>query len=204
MGGVLLALAVLLSSGKREHPPADFMLDSPSNAPSAATAALGGEPAPRQAMDTGRKSEGTTAKATTPETAIAGTAEEAPADSTGEEAPEAEFDEVAARGKAISEVESFNKELATELRTINPNAWKTKLKAAELRQKASDLDDWIKSQDGKAGMTRDERMDWEAQRDVWVGHAKEMRQVAQRLVATHGTKRKVRILAKEISDDLED
>ena len=71
------------------------------------------------------------------------------------------------------------------------------------KARAAELDDWIKSQDNKADMTVEEKLTWEAQRAVWIEHAKSLRRVAQRLAATRGTKRKVRILAKEISDSLQ-
>lgn len=129
--------------------------------------------------------------------------EEAPADSSEIEEPEAAFDSEKAMGLALAEVRGFNEELANELRTINPNARKTRLKASQLREKAGELDEWIKSQDGKADMTLEERLTWQAQRQVWMDHANSLRNVAQRLSATRGTKRKVRILAKEISDSFE-
>jgi hypothetical protein len=126
-------------------------------------------------------------------------AEETPADSTGEGEKE-EFDPEKARLKAVEEVNAFNEELASTLWSTNPNALKTRLKASELREKADGLDQWIKAQDTRSDMTPQERQEWQAQREVWVGQSRQLKQVAQRLTATRGTKRKVRILAQEIKD----
>ena len=129
-------------------------------------------------------------------------AEDAAADSSGED--EDEFDSAAAKLKAVEEVKAFNKELAATLRAFNPNALKTRLKAGELTTKAEELDSWIKSQDSRADMSHEDREAWQVQRDVWIEHSRDLKQVAQRLSASHGTKRKVRILARELAEDVDE
>lgn len=125
--------------------------------------------------------------------------EEAQGDSAVEEKGES-FDPEEARSKAVEKVNAFNEELASTLWTTNPNALKTRLKASELKEKANELDQWIQTQDARTDMTEQDRQEWQAQRAVWVNHSKELKQVAQRLTATRGSRRKVRILAQEIKE----
>lgn len=125
--------------------------------------------------------------------------EEAQADSAVEEKGES-FNPEEARLKAVEKVNAFNEELASTLWTTNPNALKTRLKASELNEKADELDQWIETQDARTDLTDQERLEWQAQRAVWVNQSKQLKQVAQRLTATRGSRRKVRILAQEIRE----
>jgi hypothetical protein len=203
LGGACLLIALLVINRKESPRPAiDFTgAGTPRVAVNASSQSGAAE---KQEKKTEAKSEPPRAEAKRATRAHVVSREEAPADSADRKTPEAEFDAEEARGEAMAQVQAFNEELATELGTFNPNARKTRLKAAELKRKAAELDGWIESQDTDMQMTAEERQTWQAQREVWVKHAKELRQVAQRLGATRGTKRKVRILAKEISDSLED
>jgi hypothetical protein len=202
VGGLFVLLAVLVSNGN-DSPARTYDFQQPP-LPAAVSVTTVGDPLRHPARKTRQSPEKVAAK----DEEVAGRrdteGEEAPADSTDEDGLAAEFDEEEVRGEAVAEVNDFNRQLASELRTANPNARKARIKAAELRQKAQDLDEWITSQDSKTNSTLEEQMEWRAQRQVWVSHAKELKMVAQRLSATRGTKRKVRILAKEISDSLGD
>jgi hypothetical protein len=208
LGGALLLLAFLVTRGddsQSSRPDLERALRPVAAVPASGTGEASTPPkkphrAPRR--DDAKEKEQVAEPEPAGEDAPAG--EEAPVDSAEIDAPEVEFDEEEARGIALSKVQDFNRALVAELRTVNPNARKARLKASQLKEKASELDAWIKAQDGATDMTPEERMEWQAQRQVWLDHAKELRQVSQRLSATRGTKRKVRILAKEISDSLND
>ncbi len=127
---------------------------------------------------------------------------ESPPDSTPKVKPEVDLD--LARREAAAEVEDFNRELASTLGTVNPNAFKMNLQAKQLRDRAESLEEWIETQDSRADMSYEEREKWKVRRGVWASHAKELKLVAQRLSATRGTKRKVRILAHEIAEKVEE
>jgi hypothetical protein len=203
VGGLFVLLAVLVSHGK-ESPAPTYNFEKPPLPPAAVSVTAVGDPVRQPARETWQSPE----KAKAKDEDVAGRqdaeGEEAPADSTDEDDLAGEFDEDEVRGEALAEVKDYNRQLASELRTVNPNARKARIRAEELRQKAQDLDEWITSQDSKTNSTPEEQMEWRAQRQVWVSHAIELKMVAQRLSATRGTKRKVRILAKEISDSLVD
>jgi len=196
LGGVFLLLAIVVGGGvgrKKETAQAtpSASLARPASAVQADEPA---QPSPQHRRTSDR--EPPPKEEETPEETSSGADSSAGTDST---TVEEECDPDAARGEALSKVQSFESQLAATLRTINPNARKVRLKALELTRKADDLDEWIREQD-KAGGTDCERREWKAQRSVWVSHSKDLRMIAKRLTATHGTKRKVRILAKEIAE----
>jgi len=115
-----------------------------------------------------------------------------------------EFDPEEAKNEALEEVREFDKKLAETLWTFNPNARKARIKAAELNERADEIEGWIKVQDNRSDWSDEERKKWAAQRDVWVEHAGELKKVSTRLVGSRGTRRKVRIIAREMKDKLED
>lgn len=202
LGGVFLVFAIFASGreGIREAPDervaVSLTREPPAPAPSPGENAVGRLKSSRSERQSSRSAPVRLASVEEPP------GDEAVEDSTGDAA--VEFDPNQARASAQEEVKNFNAELAATLRTINPNARKTRIRAAGLRQKAGDLDDWIEAQDSSSSMTSEERQEWEAQRQVWVNHSRELKLIAQRLSATRGTKRKVRILAREIGDSLND
>jgi hypothetical protein len=125
----------------------------------------------------------------------------------GEDSVKAEepmFDPEKARGKALAQVREFDEELATTLGTFNPNARKARLKAADLMARAGNIEQWVEVQDNRTDWSADERKEWEAQRDIWLNHATDLREVSRRLTSSHGTRRKVRILARDLQDKLDD
>ena len=139
--------------------------------------------------------------------------EEAMADSEGEsEESEAEsadediteFDPEEAKNEALAEVREFDKKLAETLWTFNPSARKSRIKAAELSDRANEIEQWIEVQDSRSDWSGDEQKEWAAQREVWVEHASELKRVSKRLVGSRGTRRKVRIIARELKDKLEE
>ncbi len=117
---------------------------------------------------------------------------------------EIEFDPETARLEAVEEVNAFNSQLATTLGTFNPNARKVRMKAEELQARAERLEEWIVEQDSRTGLSQEEAEKWQAQRSVWVEHSRQLREVSRRLSATRGTTRKVRILAREIQENVRD
>jgi hypothetical protein len=115
-----------------------------------------------------------------------------------------EFDPEEAKNEALAEVREFDEKLAETLWTFNPNARRARIKAAELSERANEIEGWIEVQDNRSDWSDEEQKEWAAQRDIWVEHASELRMVSDRLVGSRGTRRKVRIIAREMKDKLED
>lgn len=207
LGLLLLILALLAGRKLREPEPVRFQSPPPKGLTGVVPAALQAETqeVPAQA-ESDLEASSVEPVAYGGEDAEPESKEEAAADSTEAEETEAEakeFDSREARDEALAEVRQFDEELAATLWTFNPNARKARLKAAELADRAENIEQWVKTQDSRVDWSGDEQKKWQAQRDIWLGHARELKDVSQRLVGTHGTRRKVRNIAREMKDRLE-
>jgi hypothetical protein len=208
LGALLVVVALLAARRPKEPEPGRFQFRPPVQAETVTPAAL------QEGVTEGKADEEASSRASSYPSGSSeeGVAqgrqdeeveeeEQSPADSTGLE--ETEFDPQEAKDEALAEVRQYEENLATVLWTYNPNARKARLKAAELAERAGEIEGWVQAQDNRVDWTDQEKKEWDAQRDVWLGHASELKEVSRRLVGSHGTRRKVRNIARDMRKRLE-
>ena len=205
MGVAAIALALLLTREQKEPVPKRYPFEPPRPTEGTVPAALQDELLKDQGQGVPG---GTSAEVSLEDISdgrVSATQEQGDED-PGEEPAEDEMplvDLEEARAEAEAEVRLYEEDLARTLWTYNPNARKARLKAAELSDRADDIEQWVQTQDSRADWSPEEKKQWDAQRDVWLDHVAEMREVSQKLSKSRGTRRKVRNIAQEMKSRLE-
>jgi hypothetical protein len=208
LGALVLAMALLIARKPKEPGPERFPFRPPIEMIGAMPAAVqtdvpedqaGGTSDPARTESASDQSSARPVQRSEQDTEAE---EDSEADSTEMEMPELDLEE--AREEAMAEIRQFDEELAATLWTFNPNARKARLKAAELKDRAESIEQWVQTQDNRIDWAPEDRREWEAQRDIWLSHSSELKAVSQRLAGTRGTRRKVRNIAREMKDRLRD